>query len=65
MPQEGNLGVQGARLLVPGMPGQSLISLRMHALDVTRMPPLASSVVDTTGAKLVDDWITSLTACPK
>jgi uncharacterized repeat protein (TIGR03806 family) len=64
-PQEGDLGVKGALLLAPGSPSQSLISLRMHALDVNRMPPLASSVVDTTGSKLVDDWITALTACPK
>jgi uncharacterized repeat protein (TIGR03806 family) len=64
MPQEGDLGVMGSRLLVPGAAAQSIMSLRMHALDVTRMPPLATSTVDATGTQLIDDWIRSLTACP-
>jgi uncharacterized repeat protein (TIGR03806 family) len=64
MPQEGNLGVQGAQLIFPGKPAQSLVSLRMHALDANRMPPLATHIVDTTGAGIVDQWIMSLNACP-
>ena len=54
----------GALLLTPGSPETSILSVRMHALDAARMPPLATSVVDQTGAALVDDWIRSLTACP-
>jgi hypothetical protein len=38
-------------------------SLRMHALDANRMPPLATHVVDTTGTGLIDAWISSLTSC--
>ncbi len=64
LPQETNLGVNGARLILPGDHEKSLVSLRMHALDVNRMPPLASTVVDAQGAKLVDAFIDSLTACP-
>jgi uncharacterized repeat protein (TIGR03806 family) len=63
-PQEGDLGVMGARLLVPGAPTKSIISLRMHALDVNRMPPLATHKVDDQGATLIDSWISSVTACP-
>ncbi|HZS41854.1 MAG TPA: PQQ-dependent sugar dehydrogenase, partial [Polyangia bacterium] len=64
MPQEGDLGLAGALLLIPGMPAKSILSLRMHALDVNRMPPLASHVVDAQGTSLIDSWIQSLTACP-
>jgi mono/diheme cytochrome c family protein len=62
-PEAGDLGVAGAKLLVPGDPASSLISIRMHRTDGDRMPPLASAVVDPTGTDLVDAWIRSLTAC--
>jgi uncharacterized repeat protein (TIGR03806 family) len=64
MPQEGTLGITGAMLIVPGNTAKSLVSVRMHALDANRMPPLATHVVDATGTGLVDQWIQSLTACP-
>src|SRR5262249_7308322 len=63
-PQNGDLGLPDAKLVVPGMPSSSIVSLRMHTLDVHRMPPLATRVVDTVGAQVVDDWITATTACP-
>ena len=62
-PQDGDLGVAGAKLIVPGSPATSVTSVRMHALDAHRMPPLGTHVVDTSGAALVDDWIRSLTSC--
>jgi hypothetical protein len=46
------------------MPDSSVLSLRMHATDSKRMPPVGVSVTDALGATLVDDWISSLTACP-
>ncbi len=64
MPSQGDLGVMGARVVVPGMPARSLLSLRMHALDANRMPPLATRLEDTQGTALIDSWIRSLTACP-
>ncbi len=64
LPSEGDLGVAMARLLAPGAPARSLVSVRVHALDAARMPPVGSLVVDTQGAALVDAWITSLTSCP-
>jgi hypothetical protein len=60
--------------LVPGHPEQSTISYRMHdsvpgncpAKPATctdyRMPKIGSYLVDTDGAKLIDDWITSIPA---
>jgi uncharacterized repeat protein (TIGR03806 family) len=64
MPQNGDLGISGAMLISPGAPLQSIVSRRVHSLDAARMPPLATSVVDTAGVALIDQWITSLTSCP-
>jgi uncharacterized repeat protein (TIGR03806 family) len=63
-PQAGDLGVAGAKLVDPGSAANSIVSLRMHALDVHRMPPLGTSVVDPTGTALIDQWIDGLAACP-
>jgi uncharacterized repeat protein (TIGR03806 family) len=63
-PTQGSLGISGAKLLAPGSPAKSLISVRPHRLDANRMPPLATSVVDSTGLQVVDAWITSLSTCP-
>jgi len=62
-PTQGTLGVLNAKLLSPGHPEQSIMSVRMHSTNVNRMPPLATRVVDAAGAQAVDDWITSLTSC--
>jgi hypothetical protein len=62
-PQDGDLGVTGAKIITPGAPASSVASLRMHALDVNRMPPLATHVVDPMGSALIDAWITSLANC--
>lgn len=63
-PEAGDIGVTGAKLLVPGDPSKSLLSVRPHSPAVNRMPPLASSVVDEPGVKVIDDWIKSVAACP-
>lgn len=56
-PKAGDLGVAGAKLIVPGDPSKSLVSLRMHRTGAGRMPPLASFVVDPQADSLVDPWI--------
>ena len=61
--EAGNLGAV-TKLLVPGKPEASLLSVRTHSPAANRMPPLASSVVDDKGVKVLDDWIRSITACP-
>ena len=63
-PENGDLGVSGAVLLAPGDPARSILSLRTKTLDATRMPPLASSIVDAAGTALIDSWITSVSTCP-
>ena len=63
-PEAGDLGIAGAKLFVPGDPQRSLISVRTHATDQNRMPPLASAIVDPAGTALIDAWIGSTTACP-
>lgn len=62
-PENGDLGVDGAVLLAPGAPERSVLSLRMHALDYSRMPSLGSAVVDEQGAALIDTWIGARAAC--
>jgi uncharacterized repeat protein (TIGR03806 family) len=63
-PSQGDLGVTDARILAPGAPERSLLALRMRALDVNRMPPLASSLVDPAGTAVIDRWIRGLARCP-
>jgi mono/diheme cytochrome c family protein len=65
-PDKGDLGVPGARRLVPGAPDRSLLSLRMRTLaERFRMPQLGTAVVDLQGAQVVDAWIASLPpVCP-
>ena len=64
---KGDVGVMGSQILKPGKPMESAIYLRMAAppsTGKTRMPQLATYVVDAQGLKLIGDWITSITACP-
>jgi len=63
-PEAGDLGVAGGKLIVPGAPEQSILALRPHSPAANRMPPLASSVVDEPGVKVLDDWIRGIAACP-
>jgi uncharacterized repeat protein (TIGR03806 family) len=59
-----DLGVAGAKLLTPGKPELSTISLRMHRRDGEAMPPIGTCEVDAAGAEVIDAWIRSVTACP-
>ena len=58
-----DIGVPNAKIIVPGKPEQSLVSVRMHATNGNRMPPLGTKIVDEKGTKLIDDWIRGVT-CP-
>jgi hypothetical protein len=40
-----------------------VLSHRIHATTVNRMPPLGTRLVDTAGVKVVDDWIGAV-KCP-
>jgi uncharacterized repeat protein (TIGR03806 family) len=66
-PAKGDVGVSGALVLSPGQPMMSSMWLRMHAAymgDRTRMPQLATYVLDDLGLGVISDWITSVKACP-
>ena len=56
----GDLGVQEARIVERGEPQRSLLYLRMLETGRWRMPPLATALVDTLGARLVGSWIERL-----
>jgi uncharacterized repeat protein (TIGR03806 family) len=62
-PQHGDLGVSGARIVVPGDPEHSLLYLRIVATDAYTMPPLGHTSPDPQGAALVAQWIRELTGC--
>jgi uncharacterized repeat protein (TIGR03806 family) len=64
-PTRGDLGVVGAKLFVPGAPEKSLMPLRMARRDTNAMPTVGSTVVDTAGVALVEEWIRGMTACPQ
>jgi hypothetical protein len=61
---EAKVGFTGSRIVVAGSPDDSVLVKRMRALDETRMPKLATSVVDEKGVALVETWIRSLASCP-
>jgi uncharacterized repeat protein (TIGR03806 family) len=63
-PEAGEIGVAGGKLLVPGDTAKSLLAVRTGSPAANRMPPLASSVVDAPGVKVLEDWIKSVAACP-
>lgn len=62
-PAQGDLGVTGAQIITPGDSAASVLYLRMSVRDSTQMPPLATNLVDTQGAALLQNWINSLAGC--
>ncbi|MEM9864773.1 MAG: PQQ-dependent sugar dehydrogenase [Myxococcota bacterium] len=67
-PNRGTLGRRGPdaealRIVAPGVPEQSVLSLRMRDRGVNQMPPIATTIVDEEAVAVVDAWIASLGAC--
>lgn len=60
---QGNLNNQGGddsnRVITPGSAARSMLLTRISAEGPGRMPPLASSVLDTQAIALVSRWITN------
>jgi hypothetical protein len=55
----------GTRVLVPGAPALSLLSVRPGSTaSAVRMPQLGTRVVDEPGVAAIDAWIQSISACP-
>ena len=63
MNTQGMVGT-ATQLVTPGSPDASILSLRLHATDSKRMPPVAVSITDPVGTQVIDDWIRSLSTCP-
>ncbi len=63
-PSLGNFGVPGSKLVKPGDHTGSVVWLRMSQRGTGAMPPLASTLVDASGAALLQSWIDGLTGCP-
>jgi glucose/arabinose dehydrogenase/mono/diheme cytochrome c family protein len=53
---------ENAMLVAPGRPEDSLLSLRLRAIDATAMPP-QRHVLDASGADSIDAWIRGLRGC--
>ena len=62
-PQAGDLGIANARIIAPGDAARSVLVARTDRRDGLGMPPLASTVVDTAGVALLEDWVDSLDGC--
>jgi len=63
-PQAGALGIAGGAIVVPGDPARSVLLARMRDSGASRMPGLATRVVDVEGSAAVEAWIRELTGCP-
>ncbi|MEP7243406.1 MAG: PQQ-dependent sugar dehydrogenase, partial [Gammaproteobacteria bacterium] len=63
-PSSGDLGVSGAKVILPGDAARSVLYLRMSRRDANQMPPVGSHLVDTQGAALLQQWINGMgTSC--
>ena len=63
-PAFGDLGISGAKLLLPGDPLGSIFRMRHASTDpLVRMPPLATSVVNDAAIAIFDEWISSPDVC--
>lgn len=58
------LGLITPVIVAPGNPDTSVLVLRMEDLGQHRMPPLASSTVDTYAISVVRAWIRDISECP-
>jgi uncharacterized repeat protein (TIGR03806 family) len=65
-PRRTDFGMVDVKLLAPGDPDRSMLWLRIHTLIPTdRMPPVASTVEDAEGERLLREWIASIGSCPR
>ena len=62
-PEVSDLGIEDARLLAPGDPQRSIISVRLGLLGPGAMPPIGKNLVDINAAAIVEEYITSVSEC--
>ena len=60
-----DLGISGARMIVPGDHNKSILYHRMAQVGTAKaMPPLAKNEVDNVGVELIKNWINSMGTPP-
>lgn len=60
-----DLGIEGAKVIVPGDPERSILYQRISEVGTaTAMPPLAKSKLDEDAVTLIRDWILALDPLP-
>lgn len=62
-PTQGDLGVPGAKLLIPGDPAKSVLAMRIGRRDSAQMPPLATHIIDPVGVAIIESWINEPDVC--
>ena len=60
VPTHETLGIEGAMLVKPGAPEQSVLLRRVARRGESQMPPTSTNRVDTAGVKLLEEWIRQL-----
>ncbi len=59
-PVANQLGIAGARVIIPGDTNKSVLFHRISLVGRNQMPPLAKNVVDTNAVAVIGKWISSL-----
>ncbi len=59
-PVQNPLGINGAKVIVPGDTNKSILFRRLTIIGQNQMPPLAKNVVDTNAVAVIGKWILSL-----
>ena len=60
LPMKGTLGIENGVLIKPGEPTESVLFRRISKTGSGRMPHIGSETVDTSGARLLYQWIASM-----
>lgn len=63
-PQKGDLGVNGAKILVPGKPDSSTLFLRTAKRGKDQMPQIGTKRVHDAAVSLLRQWIAGIKSCP-
>ncbi|MDH5324842.1 MAG: PQQ-dependent sugar dehydrogenase [Gammaproteobacteria bacterium] len=63
-PSFGDLSIQNPEIIKRGVPGESVLLVRMNSTDGNRMPKLGTGLVDTEATTLLSEWISSISVCP-
>ncbi len=62
-PLLGDLGIENAALIRPGLPEGSMVLQRMQYHEAYRMPPLGHRLVDADAVEAITSWILSEDIC--